>query len=196
MIFSEDSRVKIPCILYLVRLGYQYLSLKGASWDEETNNLVLLTRLKQPAQRLAYTQAAIAHGWSRNVLNIHIETSLLERTGQEVTNFNERLPARGSDLARQSPKARQASTWRALSLGLQPRLTSPTSKSHPPCPTPVRYHRFFWHGGCFGGRDRSVFQYIVTTTKQPPTEFQKQPWLRLELRGAPSTERLLRCDLP
>lgn len=37
MIFSEDSRVKIPCILHLVRLGYSYLSLKGAVWDEETN---------------------------------------------------------------------------------------------------------------------------------------------------------------
>ena len=37
MIFSEDSRVKIPCILHLVRLGYTYLSLKDASWDEETN---------------------------------------------------------------------------------------------------------------------------------------------------------------
>ena len=39
MIFSEDSRVKIPCILHLVRLGYTYLSLKDASWDEETNIL-------------------------------------------------------------------------------------------------------------------------------------------------------------
>jgi len=37
MIFSEDSRVKIPCILHLVRLGYRYLSLKNAVWDEETN---------------------------------------------------------------------------------------------------------------------------------------------------------------
>jgi len=37
MIFSEDSRVKIPCILHLVRLGYRYLSLKNAIWDEETN---------------------------------------------------------------------------------------------------------------------------------------------------------------
>ena len=37
MIFSEDSRVKIPCILHLVRLGYCYLSLKNAVWDEETN---------------------------------------------------------------------------------------------------------------------------------------------------------------
>jgi type I restriction enzyme R subunit len=37
MVFNEDSRVKIPCILHLVRLGYGYLSLKNASWDEETN---------------------------------------------------------------------------------------------------------------------------------------------------------------
>ena len=37
MIFSEDSRVKIPCILHLMRLGYGYLSLKNAIWDEETN---------------------------------------------------------------------------------------------------------------------------------------------------------------
>lgn len=37
MVFSEDSRVKIPCILHLVRLGYRYLSLKNAVWDVETN---------------------------------------------------------------------------------------------------------------------------------------------------------------
>ena len=37
MIFSEDSRIKIPCILHLVRLGYRYLSLKNAVWDEGTN---------------------------------------------------------------------------------------------------------------------------------------------------------------
>jgi type I restriction enzyme R subunit len=37
MIFSEDSRVKIPCILHLVRLGYRYLSLKNVTWDYETN---------------------------------------------------------------------------------------------------------------------------------------------------------------
>ena len=37
MKFTEDSRVKVPCILHLVRLGYKYISLKSASWDEETN---------------------------------------------------------------------------------------------------------------------------------------------------------------
>ena len=37
MVFSEDSRVKIPCILHLARLGYRYLSLKNTVWDAETN---------------------------------------------------------------------------------------------------------------------------------------------------------------
>ncbi|RVT45776.1 type I restriction endonuclease subunit R [Rheinheimera sediminis] len=37
MKFNEDSRVKIPAILHLMRLGYKYLSLKGQSWDLDTN---------------------------------------------------------------------------------------------------------------------------------------------------------------
>ena len=39
MKFNEDSRVKIPSILHLMRLGYEYLSLKDPSvtWDESTN---------------------------------------------------------------------------------------------------------------------------------------------------------------
>ncbi|MCC5923126.1 MAG: type I restriction endonuclease subunit R [Crocinitomicaceae bacterium] len=37
MKFNEDSRVKIPAILHLMQLGYEYLSLKTAKWDEETN---------------------------------------------------------------------------------------------------------------------------------------------------------------
>jgi len=35
--FNEDSRVKIPAILHLTRLGYTYLSLKGLKWDESSN---------------------------------------------------------------------------------------------------------------------------------------------------------------
>jgi type I restriction enzyme R subunit len=35
--FNEDSRVKIPAILHLCRLGYDYISLKNANWDAETN---------------------------------------------------------------------------------------------------------------------------------------------------------------
>ena len=37
MKFNEDSRVKIPTILHLVKLGYTYLSLKDQKWDQTTN---------------------------------------------------------------------------------------------------------------------------------------------------------------
>jgi type I restriction enzyme, R subunit len=40
MSFNENSRVKIPAILHLCRLGYEYLSLKGAKWDTGTNIFV------------------------------------------------------------------------------------------------------------------------------------------------------------
>ncbi|MCE7920889.1 MAG: type I restriction endonuclease subunit R, partial [Chloroflexi bacterium CFX1] len=37
MSFNENTRVKIPAILHLCRLGYEYLSLSKAEWDEGTN---------------------------------------------------------------------------------------------------------------------------------------------------------------
>jgi type I restriction enzyme R subunit len=37
MTFNEDSRVKIPALLHLTRLGYTYISLKNVTWDENTN---------------------------------------------------------------------------------------------------------------------------------------------------------------
>jgi type I restriction enzyme R subunit len=37
MAFNENTRVKIPAILHLTRLGYQYASLKDAVWEKETN---------------------------------------------------------------------------------------------------------------------------------------------------------------
>ena len=37
MPFNEDSRVKIPAVLHLTRLGYSYLPLEAANRDEATN---------------------------------------------------------------------------------------------------------------------------------------------------------------
>ncbi|MDP2395340.1 MAG: hypothetical protein Q8M44_00030 [bacterium] len=37
MAHNEDTRVKIPTILHLTRLGYKYLSLKDIKWDINTN---------------------------------------------------------------------------------------------------------------------------------------------------------------
>ncbi|WP_292721452.1 chromosome segregation protein SMC [Mesorhizobium sp.] len=42
---------------------------------------------------------------------------------------------------------------------------------------------------------RPLFQYIVTTTTAPPTEFRERPYLRLKLHGDPPAQRLLGVDL-
>jgi predicted nuclease of restriction endonuclease-like (RecB) superfamily len=68
------------------------------------HNLVLLDKLYSAEQRRWYAAKAIEHGWSRNILDMQIETQLLERTGTAVTNFEQTLPKPKSDLAIESLK--------------------------------------------------------------------------------------------
>ena len=113
---AHDLRTAFPEMKGFSRANLMYMRAFAEAWPDEPivqqlvgrlpwgHNLVLLTRLKDSAQRMAYAGAAIEHGWSRNVLNIHIETRLLERTGKAVTNFDLTLPQPHSDLARESLK--------------------------------------------------------------------------------------------
>lgn len=113
---AQDLRHAFPDMQGFSRANLLYMRAFAAAWPDAEivqqavgrlpwgHNLVLLTRLKDAGQRLAYAQAAIEHGWSRNVLNIHIETRRLERSGQAATNFAISLPAPQSDLARESLK--------------------------------------------------------------------------------------------
>ncbi|NPD47606.1 type I restriction endonuclease subunit R [Lentimicrobium sp. S6] len=48
--FNEDSRVKIPTILHLIKLGYKYLSLSNEVWDDSTN--IFTEIFKESIQRL------------------------------------------------------------------------------------------------------------------------------------------------
>lgn len=43
--------------------------------------------------------------------------------------------------------------------------------------------------------EATAFQYIVTTTTRPPDDLRCDPWLRLTLKGAPGSERLMARDL-
>ena len=113
---AHDLRTAFPDMKGFSRANLMYMRAFAEAWPDAEivqqavgqwpwgHNLVLLTRLKDAHQRLAYAQSAIQHGWSRNVLNIHIETRLLERTGKAVTNFDDSLPKAQSDLARESLK--------------------------------------------------------------------------------------------
>lgn len=68
------------------------------------HNVILLTKLKDPAQRLQYAEQAVAGGWSRSTLEANIRDRLLERHGKAVTNFKARLPAPQSQLAHDTLK--------------------------------------------------------------------------------------------
>lgn len=68
------------------------------------HNVMLLTKLKNPALRLRYAEQARAEGWSRATLELSIRNRLHERQGQAVTNFGSRLPAPHSELAHETLK--------------------------------------------------------------------------------------------
>jgi predicted nuclease of restriction endonuclease-like (RecB) superfamily len=68
------------------------------------HHLALLDKLPDEAARRWYAARAIEHNWSRNVLVMQIETQAHARSGQAQTNFDARLPAPMSDLARESLK--------------------------------------------------------------------------------------------
>ena len=113
---AHDLRTAFPEMKGFSRANLMYMRAFAQAWPDAAivqqavgqlpwgHNLVLLSRLKHPKERLVYAQSAIFHGWSRNMLNIHIETRLLERVGKAVTNFDASLPKPQSDLARESLK--------------------------------------------------------------------------------------------
>lgn len=113
---AQDLRSAFPNLKGFSRANLMYMRAFAEAWSDAEivqqavgqlpwgHNLVLLSKLKEREERLAYARAAIEHGWSRNVLSIHIETRLLERTGKAVTNFEAHLPKAQSDLAIESLK--------------------------------------------------------------------------------------------
>lgn len=113
---AHDLKTAFPDMKGFSRANLMYMRAFAQAWPDAAivqqavgqlpwgHNLLLLSKLKAPEQRLAYAQRAIEHGWSRTMLEIHIETRLLEREGQATTNFAERLPTLGTDLARQTLK--------------------------------------------------------------------------------------------
>jgi predicted nuclease of restriction endonuclease-like (RecB) superfamily len=64
------------------------------------HNCVLIERIKDLGARLWYMHQTLEHGWSRPILELHIQQGDYERKGKAITNFNRTLPAPQSDLAR------------------------------------------------------------------------------------------------
>lgn len=65
------------------------------------HHVLLMEKVKDLPTRLWYMQQTVAHGWSRSILAIMIDSRAHERQGRAVTNFDQQLPPPQSDLARQ-----------------------------------------------------------------------------------------------
>lgn len=68
------------------------------------HNILLIEKVKERTPRLWYAQKTLENGWSRNVLNLMIQSRAHERQGKAITNFDHRLPPAQSDLAKQTLK--------------------------------------------------------------------------------------------
>jgi predicted nuclease of restriction endonuclease-like (RecB) superfamily len=102
---SADLRAAFPETRGFSRANLMYMRAFAEAWPDPAivqqavgqlpwgHNLVLLTKLKATDARVAHAEAALAHGWSRNVLAIHIENRTLERQGKALTNFERASPS-------------------------------------------------------------------------------------------------------
>lgn len=85
------------------------------------HNVLLLSKVKKPEQRLWYAQAAITNGWSRAVLDAQIATHAHRRQGKAITNFKRTLPAERSDLAQQTLKDPYTFEFLGIAEGMRER---------------------------------------------------------------------------
>lgn len=68
------------------------------------HHAVLMEKVKDAAARLWYMRAAVENGWSRYLLQDHIQATSHQRAGQAASNFSLRLPAPDSALVQQTLK--------------------------------------------------------------------------------------------
>ena len=111
---AQDLRNAFPEMKGFSPRNLKYMRAFAQAWPDAAivqqpvaqlpwgHNLVLLENLNTPQERRWYAAKALEHNWSRNVLDMQIESRLLERSGQALTNFDARLPKPQSDLAQES----------------------------------------------------------------------------------------------
>lgn len=64
-------------------------------------NISLMDKLKSEESRIWYAYKVIENGWSKAILDLQIESKLMDRSGRSVNNFPAALPPEDSDLVNQ-----------------------------------------------------------------------------------------------
>ena len=92
---SADLRAAFPEIKGFSRSNLKYMRAFAEAWPDLeigqppvgqlpwAHHLVLLTKLKTSEERVAHAQQALARGWSRNVLALHIERARIASSQQD-----------------------------------------------------------------------------------------------------------------
>lgn len=85
------------------------------------HNILLLQKIPDVGTRLWYLRSCLSDGWSLDVLGLMIKSEAHTRQGAAITNFQARLPAPQSDLARQTLKDPYVFDFLALDAGFRER---------------------------------------------------------------------------
>jgi predicted nuclease of restriction endonuclease-like (RecB) superfamily len=124
---SKDLRSEFPNmkgfsaqnLKYMRRLAEEYnieqISQQLVDQLPWGHTVQLIYTIESSDERKWYISKIIEHGWSRNLLLMHIESNLYQREGKAITNFQDKLPSPYSDLAQQT--LRNPYIFDFLSLG-------------------------------------------------------------------------------
>lgn len=108
---ARDLKRAFPDMKGFSPRNLKYMRAFADAWPDEQfvhqlgaqipwkHNCVLLDKVKDPEVRQWYIQQTIQNGWSRNILEVQIESELYRRQGGAVSNFDRTLPPLQSDLA-------------------------------------------------------------------------------------------------
>ncbi len=108
---SRDLKLEFPTMKGFSPRNVKYMRALAENYTDEQfvqqlvaqipwgHNVRILDKVKDQTQREFYIRKTIENGWSRNVLEIQIETSLHLRQGKAITNFELTMPKIQSDLA-------------------------------------------------------------------------------------------------
>ena len=68
------------------------------------HNILIISKSQNINEAVFYLNETLENNWSRDILDMQIESDLYERRGKAITNFSQSLPQPNSDLANQSLK--------------------------------------------------------------------------------------------
>lgn len=110
-------------ILKRVNYSFEYCTISSQAVNQLIFQLpwghikLLITKIKNTEAANFYIHQTIENGWSRDLLDIQINTNLFERQGKAITNFETTLPKPMSDLAHQTLKDPYIFDFLSLDIG-------------------------------------------------------------------------------